>query len=31
MCLNGLIAAAFESSELLCLLRPNGRVDAIST
>ena len=31
MCLKGLIAAAFESSEPLLLLRLNGRVGAIPT
>ena len=31
MCLKGLIAAAFDSSEPLLLLRLNGRVGAIPT
>ena len=31
MCLKGLIAAAFKSSEPLCLLRLNGRVGAIKS
>ena len=31
MCLKGLITATFESSELLYLLRLNGRVGTIPT